>query len=123
VFLQLKCTLTKRPQPLVTNSNRDSHTLVQGHFLPHSITWLAPKCLEYRQKFTVNRPQPESDRLASYLRFTVISVIAYTRWEMEIRFSRNAKNKLRLCKLAAVDVEEAIGVRDRQKNLVTRAAR
>jgi hypothetical protein len=42
---------------------------------------------------------------------------------MEIRFSRNAKNKLRLYKLAAMDVEEAIGVGDRQKNLVTRAAR
>ena len=35
---------------------------------------------------------------------------------MEIRFSRNAKNKLRLYKLATVDVEEVIGVGDRQKN-------
>ena len=33
---------------------------------------------------------------------------------MEIRFSHHAKNKLRLYKLAAVDVEEAIGVGDRQ---------
>ena len=96
------------------NSNTDSHPLGQGPFLPHSITQLAPKCLECDQKFPVNRPQPESDRLASYLRFTVISVIAYTGWEMEIRVSRNAKNKLRLYKLAAVDVEQAINVGDRQ---------
>jgi len=33
---------------------------------------------------------------------------------MEIRVSRNAKNKLRLYKLAAVDVEQAINVGDRQ---------
>jgi len=43
---------------------------------------------------------------------TGISVIAYTE-SVEIRFSRHAKNKLRLFKLAPADVEDAINTGER----------
>ena len=35
---------------------------------------------------------------------------------MEIRFSRHAKNKLRLYKLTAADIEEAINTSERMKH-------
>jgi len=44
-----------------------------------------------------------------------ISVIAYTE-SVEIRFSRHAKNKLRLYKLAPADVEEAINAGERLRH-------
>ena len=43
---------------------------------------------------------------------TSISAIAYTQ-SVEIRFSRHAKNKLRLYKLAPADVKEAISSGER----------
>jgi len=46
---------------------------------------------------------------------TTISVIAYTE-SVEIRFSRHAKNKLRLYKLAPADVEEAINTGERLRH-------
>jgi len=45
-------------------------------------------------------------------RLTTISVIAYTQ-PVEIRFSRHAKNKLRLYKLSPSDVEEAINTSEK----------